>query len=122
MTPDPTVGPRDTDEQPLSQAPRRSGAMSRSKGKVGERQVVELAKAAGFEDAHRDWMTPQPNGDIGGVPGTYIEVRRRERVDILAWAREAETAADDKLPIVAFRTSREPWRACVPAGARCRRA
>lgn len=88
----------------------------RDKGKRGEREVVELARAAGFRDASRSWQTPQHDGDLGGVPGYYIEVRRREAISVLAWANEVEAKAKERgtKPVVAFRRSSEPWRACVP--------
>lgn len=88
--------------------------MQRSKGKAGESQVVHLARANGFPEAARDWATPQRNGDLSGIPNTYIECRRRETISIVAWCKEAEEAAGDKLPIVAFRRNNDQWRAALP--------
>ena len=43
------------------------GKPSRDKGKRGERQVVDLARAAGHSAAARDWATPQLRGDVSGI-------------------------------------------------------
>jgi hypothetical protein len=93
------------------------GKPSRDKGKRAEGQVVTLARDCGHPDAERDWRTPQLNGDIRGLVGplTHLEVRRHEQPRIEAWAREVEAAASsDRLPILAFRRNKEPWRAVLP--------
>lgn len=90
-----------------------SGATSRRKGKANELAVVHIAKEHGFPDAHRSWQTPQRTGDIGGIPGVYIEVRRRETLALPAWLREVEEACNDLAPVVAFKRNREPWYAAV---------
>lgn len=96
-------------------AASRSGRKSRRKGKTGERELVHLARDNGCPDAERDWKTPQLDGDIGGVPGAHIEGRFRERIDIVAWSHEVEDKArNGNIPIVAYRKSREPWRASLP--------
>jgi hypothetical protein len=118
------------------------GKPSRDKGKVGERQVVELAKPY-FPDAHRSWQTPQPNGDIGGIPGVHLEVRRREALSVEAWCKEVEAKCEceaccgtgkvmgdhandhyacpgcegsgvSRIPIVAWRRNGQPWRVALP--------
>lgn len=90
------------------------GKPSRTKGKTGEREIVLLAKEAGFDKAHRSWQIPQPNGDIGGIPGVHLEVRRREGLAVEAWCREVEAKANDRIPVVAWRRNGEPWRATLP--------
>lgn len=98
-----------------SVAARRSGRRSKRKGKVGESQVVNIAKANGCPQAERDWKTPQLDGDVAGIPHTHLECRRRERIDIIVWSREVEAKArNDNIPVVAYRKSHEPWRASLP--------
>lgn len=95
--------------------------MSRSqrvKGKEGELEVAELARENGHPDAGRNGDARQVDGDIAGVDGAYVEVRRRNALRIPEWAREVEGEAaelgTEDLPVVAFRRDREPWRAVVP--------
>lgn len=95
--------------------------MSRSqrvKGKEGELEVASLARECGHHDAGRNGDARQVDGDIAGVDGAYVEVRRRNALRIDAWCREVEAEAAalgvDDLPVVAFRRDREPWRAAVP--------
>lgn len=89
----------------------------RQKGKVGERAVAELARANGFPNAKRTGDAQQVAGDIAGMPGLYVEVRRRETLNLPAWIREVETEhPPNTLPLIAFRRSQEPWYGAVPLG------
>ncbi len=78
---------------------------------------MDLARKAGFEQAHRAYQAPQHDGDVGGIPGAYIEVRRRERLQIADWTKEVEAKAGSRLPVVAYRRSNEAWHAVVPLDA-----
>jgi hypothetical protein len=90
----------------------------RVKGKAGELEVAALAREQGHPDAGRNGDARQIDGDLTGVDGAYVEVRRRNALRVDAWAREVEAEAKalgtDDLPVVAFRRDREPWRAVVP--------
>jgi hypothetical protein len=91
------------------------GKGSRDKGKVGEREVVQIARAHGFPRARRQGDAGQDDRDIAHVEPAYLEVRRREKLDIPGWCREVDAAApDDLIPVVAFRRNGEPWRAILP--------
>jgi hypothetical protein len=105
-----------TDAAVASLAAKCSGSKSRRKGKVGERQVVQVARANGHPDAERSWQTPQLDGDIGKLVGhLHLEVRYRQGLSVNAWAAEVEAKArDGRLPVTAYRKNREPWRAVVP--------
>ncbi len=93
------------------------GRMSRTKGKVAERAVAELARANGFPNAKRTGDAQQVAGDIAGMPGLYVEVRRRETLNLPAWIREVEAEHPrGTLPLIAFRRSAEPWYGAVPLG------
>ena len=84
----------------------------REKGKRGELQVRDIFNAVGF-DCYR---TPnsgglQLPGDIQGVPGLHVECKHQERVLIKDWINQAGSdCPDGSMPVVAWRTSRMPWR------------
>jgi hypothetical protein len=89
---------------------------SRTKGGVGEREVVALLQEAGFARARRNFMSGgQGGGDIIGVPDTHIEVKRCERVSIWDWIGQAEgDCRQTDLPMVAFRRSHSKWYGVLP--------
>lgn len=91
------------------------GAMSRNKGKVGEREWARFCTARGYE-CHR---TSQCRGDTGqaadveGLPGIHIEVKRTETFrlyDALAQAKhDAIAEGTGNIPIVAHRRNGWQW-------------
>lgn len=91
---------------------------ARRKGKDAELEIVGILRAAGWPHARRTGQMQSqrgaPEADVLAIPGARLEVRRRERIEIVKWCREHEqtTPAVD-IPIVVFRPSREPWRACL---------
>lgn len=104
-----------------------SGRSSRRKGKSGELEVAAILQAAGLEHVRR---TPNSGGlawrgDLQGVQGYVIEVKRCETLAIPAWLRQAYAAATaGEVPVVVFRRSapgngreRPPdtrWHAVIP--------
>ena len=90
------------------------GRGSRSKGKAAELEVVHLARAAGFEEARRTGSAGQVRGDIDGIPGIYLEARRRETLALPAWHREVELEAPaGTVPTVDYRRNHEEWHAAL---------
>lgn len=90
---------------------------SRNKGKVGEREVVNTARSVGFTDAHRTQQFCGNSGDAADVeiiPGFHFEVKRCENIRLPEWKTQAEHDCGDKIPVVCFRRSNEPWRAVMP--------
>ena len=94
-----------------------SGRRSRDKGSRGELEVAAIFKSFGF-DARR---TPNSGGlswrgDVVGVPGYVLEVKRQETLAVPAWLRQAaaDAAVCDSVPVVVFRRSGERWHAIVP--------
>lgn len=84
-----------------------SGRASRRKGKTGELEVVaELAR-------HGLTVRRTPNsgglawrGDLQGLEGFLVEVKRRETLSVPAWLRQAHAAARaGEVPVVMFRRS-----------------
>lgn len=105
---------------------RVSGRSSRRKGKEGELEVVRALAAHGLEVRR----TPNSGGlawrgDLQGLDGYCIEVKRCETLAIPAWLRQAYAAASGgEVPVVIFRRSapgngreRNPdseWHALLP--------
>lgn len=89
---------------------------SRTKGGVGEREVVALLQEAGFKDARRNFMSGAAGGgDVTGVPNVHVEVKRRETVCIWEWIGQAEgECRPTDIPVVAFRRSRSSWYGVLP--------
>ena len=96
------------------------GRMSRTKGKVGERELSALLREHGFEDARRTAQYCGKTGDasdVVGLPNIHIECKRVEKLNIYDAVEQAqrdsiakiETGMDDVLPIVAHRKNRKPW-------------
>ena len=114
----PPAGPRRRKmlaRTPLQRKPMTSKG-SRTKGGVGEREVVALLQEAGFKDARRNFMSGgQGGGDIIGVPDVHIEVKRQETVKIWDWIGQAEEdCRQTDMPVVAFRRSRSNWYGVLP--------
>jgi Holliday junction resolvase len=91
---------------------------SREKGKRGEREVAEVFRDAGFQDAHRTGQMQSnalgTHADVSGVPSLHLEVKRCEVLKVPAWIAQAKAdAKSGDEPVVAFRQSGEPWRAVV---------
>lgn len=84
----------------------------REKGARGEREFAELLREYGF-DARRDGRL---DDDLDhDVPGVHIEVKRRNTLALPSWTRQAEQDAGGRVPVVAYRGDRDPWRVSMPA-------
>lgn len=93
-----------------------SGRSSRNKGASGEREVSNIFKAAGYT-THRTPLSGgmQWRGDVQGVPGYHLEIKRAERLCIPQWIAQAESDCPDGcVPLVVYRSSRQPWRVIQP--------
>jgi hypothetical protein len=91
------------------------GRGARTKGGSAEREVVAILHAHGFYRARRNFQSGgQGGGDITGVPGVHLEVKRQERVCIWDWIAQAEhDARPTDVAAVVFRRSRSGWYAVV---------
>jgi len=84
-----------------------SGRRSRNKGSRGELEVASVLQGYGFDVVR----TPnsgglQWRGDLDGLDGYVMEVKRCERLEVPAWMRQAYAAARaGEVPVVAFRRS-----------------
>ena len=92
------------------------GSSEREKGARGEREVVALLRRWGFA------CDRSPNsgglfipGDVVGVEGFHIEVKRQERLRLPEWIEQAKRdAPPGAMPVVVFRRSRDVWHAALP--------
>lgn len=94
------------------------GRMSRTKGKVGEREVAELLRAHGFQARRGVQYQGGPGAPdvVHDIEGVHIEVKRTERFALypaIEQARQDARAGD--IPVVMHRQNGRPWVACLPA-------
>jgi hypothetical protein len=95
-----------------------SGRRSRNKGANGERELARILRERGFQARRgaRNGVAGRDGGeDVShSIPGVWLEVKRAERLAIPQWLAQAEADCPaDCLPVLAFRRSREPWRAVI---------
>ncbi len=93
------------------------GKASRNKGAGAEREIVQILKARGHEvrRAAYSGALAHEKGDVVGLDGLHMEVKRCEKLQIPAWTRQAESQCKpDEIPAVIYRSSREPWRISIP--------
>ena len=86
------------------------GKPSRSKGKRGELEVVKILNAHGY-DVRR---TPNSGGlhwkgDIIGLDGFCVEVKRCESLQLPKWWSKLVLEAGRNMPLLAHRRSNEEW-------------
>jgi Holliday junction resolvase len=87
------------------------GKSSRDKGARGEREVCAIFREAGY-DVNR---TPNSGGlhiagDVQGVSGYHVEVKRQETLHLDQWSEQAEAECGEAIPLVIYRRSGKPWR------------
>lgn len=88
---------------------------SKRKGNAGELELLHQLEARGITARRNDqkWTggldNPDIAADVRGLP-LHIEVKRTERLRLREALRQAERDAAGRVPVVAFRGNREPWR------------
>lgn len=92
------------------------GRSSKRKGKIGELEVVNLLKAAGY-NTHRSVQYCGATGDapdvvVEGLP-LHIEVKRVERLNLKQAYQQAvhdsKANGNNEIPVVFHRQSYQPW-------------
>jgi Holliday junction resolvase len=88
------------------------GAMSKTKGKIGEREVAALLKKHGFEA--RRGQQYAGGGDspdvVHSMDGFHIEVKRSETLALYAALEQAyEDKAEDETALVFHRRNGKRW-------------
>ena len=88
-----------------------TGRMSRNKGAAAERELANiLQEHLGFA-VKRKLGQARDGGDDIQVQHFRIEVKRRERLEVVKWCEQVQAATGDgEVPVVAFRQNGEPWR------------
>lgn len=98
------------------------GRSSKRKGKIGELEVVNLLKAAGY-NTHRSVQYCGATGDapdvvVEGLP-LHIEVKRVERLNLKQAYQQAvhdsKANGNNEIPVVFHRRSRQPWMVMLSA-------
>ncbi len=95
------------------------GAMSRTKGKVGEREVAALLRDLAGWDVQRRVRQHDGDSDLVGVPGWCVEVKRvaaAPRASLKNWWAQAveQSQKHGGLPVLFYRANRGEWRAVWP--------
>lgn len=94
-------------------------AMSRNKGKVGEREIAALIAGATGWHVRRRVRQHEGDSDLEGVPGWCVEVKRHATAsagELAAWWAQAVAQAEraGELPLLLYRADRAAWRAVWP--------
>lgn len=87
------------------------GKMSRTKGKVGEREVANVLKAAGISAQRgRQFQGGEDSPDVkADLPGWHIEVKRVECLSLYTALDQAIRDAGSNAPVVIHRKNKKPW-------------
>ena len=88
------------------------GKQQQRKGADGERELASILQGEGFQVQRGGSLTYGTIPDLVGLPGVHIEVKRREKLDLLGAIRQAEADAarfHDGRPAVFHRKNRSPW-------------
>lgn len=94
----------------------------RRKGAAAERELAALLADQLGEMVKRRLGASRDGGhDLDGgilLDGIALEVKRQERPSLAAWWSQAcdQAKRASKVPVLAYRASRRPWRFVVPLG------
>lgn len=93
-------------------------AAQRLKGANGEREALNIIRAAGWPHARRtsDGRAQLGRGDVlDGPAGCHIEIKRQERLNVPAAFDQVRRDADRlDIPVLVHRPSRHVWMATLP--------
>ena len=96
------------------------GRMSRTKGKVGERELSRVLRKLYPQLKDQIRRGQQYNGadgsaDVIGIPGLHIECKRTEKLNLYKALDQAEDdCPKDQIPVVAHRRNLQPWVLILP--------
>ncbi len=106
----------------MAKSKSQRGRMSKTKGKVGEREVAALLKDFGFEARRGQQFSgdgaPDVIHNLSVAPdcNIHIEVKRRETFPLWASLEQAnEDAPPGDIPVVFHRKSGKPWAVVMDA-------
>lgn len=96
------------------------GKSERLKGANGEREVARKFRDYGIEllrvpNSGGLQRRPEEHGDLLGLPGFNVEIKRQEKANVWAWCEQSESdALPNTVPLVIFRRNRTKWRVILP--------
>jgi hypothetical protein len=96
------------------------GMKSRTKGKVGEREIAAIVRDLTGWDVKRRVRQLDGEADLEGIPHFTPEVKRHAtatRAEIAGWWDQAvkQAQAEQRVPVLFFRKDRDEWRAVWPS-------
>lgn len=108
---DPTTRMATKKMKPPVMNPQARGRRSKRRGKVGERELAEVLREAGFAGARRGQQrSGLDQADVIGLPGWHVECKRTETLNVWrAFEQAARDAPAGEAPLVATRRDRSPW-------------
>lgn len=91
-------------------------ASQRRKGQVGERECAELLSAEFGTVCKRTLDQPREGGSDINLGPFAVEVKRRKKLGVHAWVKQAQKAVDGprRIPIVLARGDGQEWVGIVP--------
>jgi hypothetical protein len=96
--------------------------MSKDKGAAGEREAARVLTdlfglPAGSVYRSCQYAGKEGAGDVLGLPGLHVEVKRTERLRLYdAVDQSAADAGPDDVPLVMHRCNQGEWLAIIPLG------
>lgn len=92
------------------------GRTSRTKGKIGEREVAHMFIDNGFTDAHRSAQcrgnSKDGEADVAGTPKLHVEVKRVEKLNLENAMHQSIRDSElqkDGIPVVIHRKNGTEW-------------
>jgi Holliday junction resolvase len=87
------------------------GKMQRNKGSRAERELFSLlSEGLGLNVSRNLVQTRAGGADTIDIPGVALEVKRHEQLSLGPWWAQTLAQAGDRMPLLAYRQSRQPWR------------
>lgn len=98
------------------------GAMQRTKGQAGERELARLIEDHTGWTVRRRVRQHEGDSDLEGVPGWSVECKRAAISRLNDWWMQAyeqsrKPGYKPAIPVLFYRLDRQPWRAMWPLAA-----
>ena len=93
-----------------------SGKSSQAKGRRAEREIAGILQTAGFSARPGRAESFGAEPDVIGLDGIHLEIKRRERMALTEWLKQAEADAQrfhNGVPVVVHRGNRQGWMATM---------
>jgi len=92
------------------------GRSNRRKGQAGERELLNMLGELIGQDLARNLVQNRGGGSDNEQTPYALEIKRQQQAKPHEWWQQAVEQADeaDKIPALAYRANRQPWRVIVP--------